>query len=40
MFADDTQIINKTEKSIEESFRILNIYEKDELRQNSRNVFG
>ena len=26
--ADDTQIINKTEKSIEESFRILNIYEK------------
>ena len=28
MFADDTQIINKTEKYIEESFRILNIYEK------------
>ena len=28
MFADDTQVINKTEKSIEESFRILNIYEK------------
>ena len=28
MFADDTQIINKTEKSIEESLRILNIYEK------------
>ena len=28
MFADDTQIINKTEKYIEESLRILNIYEK------------
>ena len=28
MFADDSQVINKTEKSIGESFRILNIYEK------------
>ena len=28
MFADDSQVINKTEKAIGESFRILNIYEK------------
>ena len=28
MFDDDSQVINKTDKSIGESFRILNIYEK------------
>ena len=28
MFADDTQLINKTEESIEETFKILEIYEK------------
>jgi hypothetical protein len=28
MFADDNQVINKSEQSIEESFRIFNIYEK------------
>ena len=27
MFADDTQILNKTEESIDETFRILGIYE-------------
>ena len=28
MFADDTQLINKTEESIEETFKTLEIYEK------------
>ena len=28
MFADDTQLFNKTESSIEETFKVLNIYEK------------
>jgi hypothetical protein len=28
MFADDTQLINKTEESIEEAFKTLEIYEK------------
>jgi hypothetical protein len=28
MFADDTQLFNRDEESIEETFRVLNIYEK------------
>jgi hypothetical protein len=28
MFADDTQLINKTEEYIEEAFKTLEIYEK------------
>ena len=27
MFADDTQLLNKNEKSVEKSFKILHIYE-------------
>jgi hypothetical protein len=28
MFADDTQLFNRDEESIEETFKVLNIYEK------------
>jgi hypothetical protein len=45
MFANDTQLINKTEKSIEETFKTLGIYEKASgakmnFVENSGDVFG
>jgi hypothetical protein len=44
MFADDTQLINKTEEPIEETFKTLGIYEKSSgaklnLEKNNGDVF-
>jgi len=36
MFVDDTQLFNRDEESIEETFKVLNIYEKAS-GQSSRN---
>ena len=44
MFSDDTQLITKTEESIEETFKTLGIYEKASFEKlfgkNSGDVFG